>query len=68
MLAANASPNLIKTGMLLLLNIGMLINMAPTLKKISKSTCNWINGIENDSIFESRSLHCHKKPGLHQRI
>jgi hypothetical protein len=53
MLAANASPNLIKTGMLGLLNIGMLINMAPILKKIRKSTCNWINGIENDSIFEN---------------
>jgi hypothetical protein len=52
MLAANASPNLTKTGMLLLLNIGMLINMAPTLKKIRKSTCNCINGIEIDSIFE----------------
>jgi hypothetical protein len=54
MLAAKASPNLIKTGMLALLNIGMLINMAPTRKKIRKSTCNWINGIEKDSIFESR--------------
>ena len=53
MLAANASPNLIKTGMLGLLNIGMLINMAPILKKIRKSTCNWINGIEIDSIFIS---------------
>jgi hypothetical protein len=52
MLADNASPNLIKTGMLLLLIIGMLINMAPTLKKIRKSTCNWINGIENDNIFK----------------
>ena len=54
MLAASASPNLTRTGMLLLLNIGMLINMAPTLKKIRKSTCNWINGIENDSIFKGR--------------
>jgi hypothetical protein len=54
MLAANASPNFIKTGMLALLNIGILINKAPTLKKIRNSTCNWINGIENDSIFESR--------------
>ena len=54
MLAANAKPNFIKTGMLALLNIGMLINMAATLKKIRKSTCNWINGIENDSIFENR--------------
>jgi hypothetical protein len=54
MLAANASPNLIKTGILGLLNIGMLINMAPILKKIRKRTCNWINGIENDSIFENR--------------
>jgi hypothetical protein len=54
MLADSASPNLIKIGMLLLLNIGILINMAPILKKIRKSTCNWINGIENDSIFENR--------------
>jgi hypothetical protein len=54
MLADIASPNLIKTGMLLLLIIGMLINMAPTLKKIRKSTCNWIKGIENDNIFKVR--------------
>jgi hypothetical protein len=39
MLAAIASPNLNKTGMLLLLNIGMLINIAPTRKKIRKYTC-----------------------------
>jgi hypothetical protein len=56
MLAANASPNLTKTGMLLLLNIGMLINMALTLTKIRKSTCNCMNGIEIDSIFEGRHL------------
>jgi hypothetical protein len=56
MLAPNASPNLTRTGMLPLLNIGMLINMAPTLTKIRKSTCNCINGTEIDSIFEGRHL------------
>jgi hypothetical protein len=54
MLAANASPNLNKTGMLLLLNIGMLIKMAPTLKKIRKNICNCINEIEIDIITEHR--------------
>jgi hypothetical protein len=34
----------------------MLINMAPTLTKIRKSTCNCMNGTEIDSIFESRHL------------
>ena len=58
MLADNASPNLIKTGTLLLFKIGMLINMEPTLKKFRKSTCNWINGIENDSIFKRRRRAC----------
>jgi hypothetical protein len=53
-LAAKANPTLNKTGMLLLLNIGMLSNMAPILKKIRKTTCNCINGIEIDIIFERR--------------
>ena len=52
MLAASASPKLNSSGMLLLVNIGMLIKMAPTLKKIRKNTCNCINGIESDIIFE----------------
>jgi hypothetical protein len=52
MLAANASPSLTNTGMLRLLNIGKLIKMAPTLKKIRKSACNSMNGIEIDSIFD----------------
>lgn len=56
MLAASANPNLTKTGMLLLLNIGMLINMAPTLTKIRKSICNCMNGTEIDSMFEGRPL------------
>jgi hypothetical protein len=42
--------------MLLLLNIGMLINMAPTLTKIRKSICNCMNGTEIDSMFEGRPL------------
>ncbi len=54
MLAANASPNLNKTGMLLLLNIGMLIKMAPTLKNIKKNICNCINEIEIDIITGHR--------------
>jgi hypothetical protein len=54
MLAASASPKLNNTGMLLLVNIGMLIKMAPTLKKIKKSACNCINGIETDIISGHR--------------
>ena len=55
MLVASANPALIKTGMFLLLKIGMVIKIEPTRKKMRKNICNCGNGIETDIILKHRS-------------